>query len=175
MKLRFIILISMFFLIIGGIVMGRMLTPLSDEDLSSHEIIVVAKWNPTSVTSHSRYEWNAELDGLECKEYEQFTTIEVIRTIKGELKPGNHIIRIPLYMVSFETIKKGKGPTLYWFGSTEQSGAVDDVTVPCLWFLNNTKSWIKGNETVYPTLTSLFGVQSLSKEKYFTELVKKEE
>jgi hypothetical protein len=172
MKRRIIVPIALFLLLVASIAVAVMIVPPPDEDLSSHEMIVVAKWNPTSITSRILSEWNAELDGLEQKEYEGFTTVEVIRSIKGDLKPGKHTIRMPLSMVSFQTITKGKGPTLFWFGSTQHPGAVDDVTVPCLWFLNKTKSWTKEDKTVYPTLTTMFGVQPLSKEKHYKKLMK---
>jgi hypothetical protein len=171
MKPRAKLITAASFLCIAGLVCAVSLSPPKDEELASHEVVVVAKWNPTNIVTRSKCKWNAELDGLENQEYEDFTTIEVIRSIKGDLKPGNHQIRMSTYLVSFRTIKKGHGPTLYFFGSSERPGAVEDVTLPCLWFLNNTKSWMGEDTNTYPTLTTLFGVQPLSKEELFTGLM----
>ena len=173
MKTRFKLIVVAGFLCIASFVGAITFSPPPDEELASHELVIVAKWNPTNVVSRSKSQWNVRLDGFEQQEYEAITTIEVIRTLKGDLKPGLHLIRLPLYGVSFHAIKKGHGPTLYFFGSSERPGAVEDVTVPCLWCLNNAKSWMIEDTNTYPSLTSLFGVQPLSKEKLFTELMSK--
>ncbi len=73
--------------------------PVSDKDLLAHQIIVVAKWLAQGQTIHQRITWNTERKGFELTQVEGFTSIEVIRVIKGEVPLGKCRIRTTLGLV----------------------------------------------------------------------------
>jgi len=152
-----------------------------DEDLVAHDLIVVARWNPTNTVTR-REETTIRSNGVGLiVAQERFTTIEVIRTIKGSIKPGHHRIKIEPptefnFEYSGEYQDRGVDPATLMSGTSNyHGGAVDNVTVPCLWFLSRARSWWKTDTTLYPTLTTVYGVQPLSREEQFTKWIKEKE
>ena len=61
---------------------------IGDRELAASPIIVVARWNKADFQSHHRYEADEEL-GLVITEVEQCTTLEVLRSIEGNVKVGH--------------------------------------------------------------------------------------
>lgn len=144
--------------------------PVPDNDLIAHQIIVVAKWPAEGQTIHQKIIWNAEERDFELAQVEGFTSLEVLRVIKGTVPLGKCRIRTTMGLCF-----PGRGPQgtyMVWeYGSSgELPGDTEDITSPCLWFLSLDDSWQDGQS--YPTLTTRRGIQPIEREPYFLKLLK---
>lgn len=133
---------------------------VTDEQLAASPIIVVAQWDKASIEQHDRYiAWNA-VDRIEAH-----TMLNVLRVIKGPITPG---IR-PLMMTS-GIAWRDDGKWIESGTSTQMLGDVQDITLPCLWFLTNGTSWDSADRTKYLAIDNYRKIQLLVLEKYFAAL-----
>ena len=136
---------------------------LTDSELAGHPVLVVAKWNKAPMRPHRLSEGNV------LKKFEVFTDIEVIRVIKGDIKPGTHTLLLG-WGIGWE--ENGKG--LRTGTSTDLPGDVDDVSKPNLWFLDRSKSWDESDKKTYYHLTNYRAIQPRNLESYFKAVAARE-
>jgi len=132
---------------------------ISDEDLAKSSVIVVAKWEKAPWKDHVKY------GGQGIVASEGFTTLHVLRVIKGDIKPGKH----PL-LVGWGIAWNKDGTGLETGTSTEVLGDVKDITKSNLWFLKKAKSWDEKDATDYLSVDNYRMVQPPELEPYFTAL-----
>jgi hypothetical protein len=115
---------------------------VSDEELAAYPIVVVGKWEKGPFKANHRYEDRGEQKVITA--IESFTALNVLRVIKGDVKPGVHML------------KRGWG--IAWAAdggwvtsgtSTELLGDVKNVTQPNIWFLQKARSWDESDKTEY--------------------------
>jgi len=66
---------------------------ISDEELARYPIIVVAKWDKASFRAHYRYSTNSDR-GKVITAFESYTELNVLRVIKGGIRPGVSTLKI---------------------------------------------------------------------------------
>ena len=144
--------------------------PVSDNALIAFPIIVVAKWLAQGQTIHQEITWNAQEADFELTQVEGFTSIEILRVIKGHVPLGKCRIRTTMGLCF--PCRGPRGTYMVWqYGSSgELPGDAEDITSPCLWFLSSEDSWQDGQ--TYPTLTTRRGVQPIGSESHFLKLLK---
>lgn len=131
-----------------------------DKKLAKAPVVVVAKWTGGPWTHHSLVDENA-LKAYECR-----TEISVERVIRGNVKPGKHLILVPMYVRWSK-----RNPLVFCYMSTEACGDAN-ADVPNLWFLRHKRSWDKRDANVYLAIGSYRSVQPLELEPYFDSLQK---
>ncbi len=94
MRSHFTILVIGCVLLSVGIAEARFPAIPSDDDLVGHDMIIIARWNPTNiVTRREETKIDARGVGLVVAQ-EGYTTIEVLRIIKGDIELGHHKIKL---------------------------------------------------------------------------------
>jgi hypothetical protein len=138
---------------------------LSDEELADSPIIVVAQWENAPFKSHVQYDQNEQL-GRVVKQSEAYTTLKVLRTVKGNgVSAGKHEL-----LVGFGIAWRHDGKWVTSGTSTELPGDVKDTTQPNLWFLKKTRSWDESRKNEYLTVDNYRQIQPPALEKYFVAL-----
>src|SRR2546422_11482936 len=99
---------------------------VSDEALARYPVIVVAKWEKAEFKRHHRYEGTNMVTAIES-----FTELNVLRVIKGDLKPG----AAQKVMVGWGIAWSKDGRWVSSGTSTEMPGDVKSVTEPNIWFV----------------------------------------
>jgi len=133
----------------------------TDFQISQYPLIVVAKWDKAPVTNHR------EVEGNVCRNSEAFSELNVLRVLKGDVTPGPHKIVFG-WGVGWQEDGTGLGT----WTSTHLAGDVEDVTVPCLWFLDRERSWDSNDPIEYLHIPHYRAVQPLALEPYFVALTK---
>lgn len=139
---------------------------VSDDELAQYPIVVVAQWKRGDFKPHHRYrrEDNENvIVGLEA-----FTELEILRVIKGDVKPGTAKLKVG---GGIGWSEDGSGVSSA--SSTELPGDVDKVTAPNLWFLKLEKSWDENDRSDYLSINNYRAVQPLTMEAYFQRLSSK--
>lgn len=121
-------------------------------------IIVVARWDGSPIKDHSHVQGDIAL------EFEGRTKLHVLRSIKGDVKPGDYPIALGEY-IGWE-----KDGSLYSYTSTEMAGDVRDVRQPNIWFLERKKGWDAKDPGPYYTLVNYRCVQPLVLETFYKTL-----
>jgi hypothetical protein len=134
---------------------------LSDEELAQYPIIVVAQWNKADFKAHNRYEQREGMGKVRVA-VEAFTELQVLRVIKGDVKPGTHKLKIG-WGVSWSA----NGEYLSSGTSTDLPGDVNSVVEPNLWFLQRERSWDKHDDEAYLSINHYRSIQPLALEGYF--------
>jgi hypothetical protein len=175
MRSHFALLVIGCVLLSVGITEARFPAIPSDDDLVGHDMIIIARWNPTNIVTR-REETNIDARGVGLLvAQERFTTIEVLRIIKGDVELGHHKIMIASpTQFNFESNGPSRFVRFRSGTSTSLPGVADDITMPCLWVLSWTSSWWEADKTMYPTLTTFYGVQPLEKESHFKAIIERE-
>lgn len=136
---------------------------MTDSQLAQSPVIVVAQWNKAEMRPHKLVEGNA------LKKYEVFTELQVIRAVKGNVKPGKQTL-----LLGWGVAWRQDGTDLRTGTSTDLPGDVDDVTKPNLWFLTKSRSWDKSDQNTYYCVPHYRAIQPLSLESYFVALASPE-
>ncbi len=131
----------------------------SDHQIGQYPIIVLARWNKAPKTPHELVKGNVQ------EQFEVFTDLEVVRVIKGDIRPGTHRL---LYAWGVDWLEDGTG--LATWTSTHIAGEVEDVTKPSLWFLMRARSWDEADATSYLSLPHYRAIQSPVLEPYFAAI-----
>jgi hypothetical protein len=139
---------------------------VTDEELAAYPIIVVAKWDKAPAKSHNQYRDDDALGQVVVKS-EVYTSLNVLEVIKGNIEPGVHEL-----IIDWGISWREDGTWLTSGTSTEISGDVKDVTEPCLWFLEQTRSWDETRKTDYLTVSNYREVQPLPLKTFFVALGK---
>src|SRR3712207_5037376 len=131
---------------------------IPDEELVTHPILVVARWNRTPLVPHHLidHERNA------LREYEVRTAITVERVLAGDVQPGDRTILLTEYTVLW----REDGRLANWI-STMMEGDVRGVRESNLWFLVPKRSWHPADQRPFLTRQTCRGVQPLKLEPYF--------
>jgi hypothetical protein len=137
---------------------------MSDEELADLPVIVVAKWEKAPFHSHIKYDQDKEL-GRVVRQFEAYTKLKVLRTVKGNVPPGDVELLVN-YGISWH--EDGKWVTSGT--STELPGDVEDVTTPNLWFLTKARSWDSNRKKEYLSVDNYRQIQPLVLEKCFVAL-----
>lgn len=135
-------------------------TYASDRDLAKYPIIVVAKWEKSAFKAHNEYDKEKILVNEEL-----YTRLNVLAVVKGKVQPGQHDL-----LVNWGIAWKKDGTELGSGTSTWMRGDVDDITKPCLWFLERTRSWDKERQEEYLTVGNFREVQALELKAFFAAL-----
>jgi hypothetical protein len=136
---------------------------LSDEELARFPIVVVAKWEKAPFTPHHK---SVEKEGCEViVAVEAFTELRVERVIRGDVEPGARTL-----MVGWGIGWSKDGTFVNSASSTELPGDVEDIKVPCLWFLRRKKSWDEKDPQEYLSIDHYRAIQPLCLENYFAAL-----
>ena len=135
----------------------------TDYELAQYPYIVLAQWDKAERRSHRLVE------GDVCKRFEEFTELNVLRVVKGDLTPGRHTL-LSSYGIAW--LENGTG--LSTGMSTEIPGDVDDVTKPNLWFLTRERSWNPSDKASYLFVPHYRTVQPPVLESFFVALASKE-
>src|SRR5947208_2316874 len=102
---------------------------ITDEELARYPVIVVAKWEKVAFKPHHRYDGSK--DGARvATAIESFTELNVLRVIKGDLKPG-----VQKVMIGWGIVWSKDGDRVSSGTSTEMPGDVKSITEPNIWFL----------------------------------------
>lgn len=131
---------------------------VSDRQLAHFPIVVIAQWDGSPITDHSRIEGNMMRD-LELR-----THLKVIRVLKGNVEPGVQPLAIT---DNFGWDENGSVAT---YTSTEMLGEVEDVRKPCLWFLQSGKSWDKKDPEEQLTASNYRCIQEEVLEPFYAAL-----
>lgn len=131
----------------------------TDYQLVQLPCIVVARWDKAGVKRHDK------VRGDVVENEESFTELNVLRTIKGDIRPGRH----PLLM-GFGIGWEKNGTGLNSWSSTQIEGDVDDVTQPNIWFLVRSRSWDETDKQEYLRVPHYRAIQPVSLEAYFAAL-----
>ena len=134
-----------------------------DEELVASPIIVVAQWTKKPLDAYERPK--DELGpwwGIRAE-------IEVVRVLKGDVKPGKHLVRLGSF-IGWEE----KGGPVQSYTSTHLVGEAPEVAAPQLWFLERKKVPLGKDEQEMLCLETYCGVQPLVLEPYFAALQAKE-
>jgi len=132
---------------------------MTDSQLAQSPVIVVARWNKAKMRPHKLVEGNA------LTKYEVFTELEVVRTIKGDMKPGKHTL-----LIGSGIVWRQDGTELRTGTSTDLPGDADDVTQQNLWFLIRSRSWDESDQSTYYEIPHYRAIQPASIEPYFVAL-----
>jgi len=162
--------------------------PVDDSAHEESEIIVIAKWTSPGQTRHRTVVWDEKRGRLETLKTEFTTTIRVLRVIRGNVPLGDTKI-ITANRLRFQGVGKdgayrlveeidnhGKdkidkdGFLLVRNREKDVVGDAKNVRNPCIWFLSVGRSWQDGK--AYPMLTTPSGIQPLTEETRFTELIR---
>jgi hypothetical protein len=133
---------------------------VSDEELASYPIIVVAKWERAPATEHHKY----RSPGVVIKS-EIYTRLNILSIVKGEAQPGVNNL-----MVGWGITWRTDGTYVNTGTSTQLPGDVDDVTKPCLWFLKRTHSWDPKRKEEYLTVSNYREIQPLELKEFYAAL-----
>jgi len=136
---------------------------VSDDELAKYPIVVVAQWKRGEFKPHHCYRREDNENVIVA--VEAFTELEIVRVIRGDLKPGTAKLKVG---GGIGWSKDGSGVTSA--SSTELPGDVDNVTAPNLWFLRLEKSWDKNDRSDYLSIDNYRAVQPLTMEDYFQRL-----
>jgi hypothetical protein len=136
---------------------------VSDDELAKYPIVVVAQWKRGEFKPHHRYRREDNENVIVA--VEAFTELEIVRVIRGDLKPGTAKLKVG---GGIGWSKDGSGVTSA--SSTELPGDVDNVTAPNLWFLRLEKSWDENDRSDYLSIDNYRAVQPLTMEDYFQRL-----
>ncbi len=136
---------------------------LSDRELASFPILVVARWEKAPFAAHH------DIQGNVARHIENFTQLHVLRVIKGDLAPGQHKL-----MVGMGIAWQEDGTGLSTGTSTELPGDVQDVTASALWFLERQRSWDKADQTEYLSTENYRTVQPLVLADYFAAIAQQQ-
>ena len=135
---------------------------VSDEELAQYPVIVVAKWDKAPVTPHYQYR---DATKTVVTKIEAYTRLKILQVVKGDVELGEHDLLMN-YGISWER----DGTSVTSGTSTMLSGDVDDVTKPCLWFLQRKRSWDDKRRDKYLAVGNYREVQSLELEEFFVAL-----
>lgn len=138
---------------------------VSDSELASCPVIVVARWNKSPLRAHSNVREKAE-GGKELVATESHTELVIERVIKGDIKPGTHKILLG-FRIAWA---REDGGQVMSYMSTEMMGDVDEVKDSNLWFLAPKRSWDQKDAHTYLALETYRGVQPRALESYFVAL-----
>ncbi len=139
---------------------------VSDAELAKHPIVVVAQWKRGDFKPHHRYRGEDNENVIVA--VEAFTELEILRVIKGDVKPGTAKLKVG---GGIGWSEDGSGVSSA--SSTELPGDVDNVTAPNLWFLQLEKSWDENDRSDYLSINNYRAVQPLAMEAYFRRLSSK--
>jgi len=139
-------------------------TFVSDEELTSHPVVVVARWNKTPLVPHHEPIEHARERNTPWQ-YEVRAAVSVERIVAGEMQFGEHTVLLAEYMVGW----REDGWLANWC-SIMMAGDVRDVREPNLWFLVPKRSWEAEDPQTYLALQTYRGVQPLKLEVYFQAL-----
>jgi hypothetical protein len=131
----------------------------TDGDLAHYPYIVLAQWDKAAMRPHELIRGNV-LEKFEC-----FTELNILRVIKGDIKPGRHGL-----IFGFGIGWQEDGTGLSSGTSTEIPGDVDNVRQPNIWFLNRSRSWDATDRTEYLQVPHYRAIQPASLETYFIAL-----
>jgi hypothetical protein len=148
-------------LLLAGKVMAIAPPHVSDEQLASYPIVVVAKWERAPVTDHNQYSNGGQV----CVNFESHTSLNILTVIKGDVGQGKHDLML-IYGITWND----DGTFINSGTSTEMLGDVDDVTKPCLWFLRKTRSWDTKIKDEMLTVGNYREVQPLELKDFFVAL-----
>jgi len=137
---------------------------IGDRELAESPIIVVARWDKADFLSHHRYRADEGV-GRVITKIEAFTTLEVLRSIKGDVKVGRHRL-----MVGGGIGWSQDGTYVSSATSTEIPGDVSDVTSTNIWFLTKQRSWDEKDKEEYLCIDNHREIQPLILEAYFEAL-----
>lgn len=135
-----------------------------DTELADFPIIVVARWNKADFQAHHRF---SDDDGGRrvITRVEVYTTLEVLQTIKGDVRPG-----FKRLMVGSGIGWSRDGTYVTSASSTELLGDVADVTVSNIWFLKKARSWDEKDRAEYLSVDNYRAIQPLVLDRYFAAL-----
>jgi hypothetical protein len=136
---------------------------VSDEDLAQYSVVVVAKWEKAPFRANHRYDERDQQKVVTA--IESFTDLNVLRVIKGDVKPGRHAL-----MIGWGIAWSQNGNWVTSGTSTELRGDVQDVTEPNIWFLQESRSWEQTNRIKYLSVSHYRAIQPVFLEEYFTAL-----
>jgi hypothetical protein len=144
---------------------ARAISPgyVSDDQLAKYPIIVVAKWDKAPIKSHDKYENHKDL-GQVVVAVEAFTRLKVSAVIKGKLEPGEHDLMLGW------GISWGQDGFVTSGTSTELPGDVEDITQPCLWFLQKSHSWDEKLKDEFLTVTNYRDIQPVEFKDFYLAL-----
>ncbi len=129
---------------------------VSDQQLAKSPIIVVAKWEKVQRTGERDRD----------KPFVAQTKLRILRTVKGP-KIDQEVIDLKLgWQISWGN----DGEFLNSATSTNLLGYVEDVTVPCLWFLDRANVWEPQSPDHELSIDHYRKIQPLELEAYYLAL-----
>ncbi|HLK15351.1 MAG TPA: hypothetical protein VKT78_11140, partial [Fimbriimonadaceae bacterium] len=128
----------------------------TDVELANWPIIVVGYWPKAEVKPHTKGTNNS------WEKWEFHTRLVVTRVIRGRLGVGNHHL---LFDFGIGWNKEGKDVSSA--SSTSIPGDVDDVSKPCIWFLEWARSWDSADPAWYLHVRQFQCVQETRLARYF--------
>lgn len=134
---------------------------ISDAELADYPIIVVAKWEKAPFTPHHKTRKDNVLGDV-ITEVEAYTTLKVLRVVKGRVPIGDHTLKLG-WAIAWDA----DGADLTSATSTEFLGDVADVSKANIWFLQQEKSWDPKKKERFLTVSNYREVQPLNLEGYF--------
>ena len=169
MDIRKKIVMTSFIICLLSAINVKALAPLyiSDKELSEYPIIVEAKWEKSPFITHNKYRKEQGLGKVVIRR-ETFTKLNIIRVIKGHLKPGKYKLFVG---GGIDWHKDGKDVNSA--SSTKITGDVSDITKPNIWFLKSRQSWDEKDKTKYISIVNYREIQPLSLENFFTTVSSK--
>ena len=162
-----------FFAIISSLSEGK--SPLyeprvSDKGLAGSKIVVIAKWPIREMVLHGTFLWSPTLKDTVFNVPHISTSIDVLHVLKGSIASGKSTLVVPCGL--FFAVDRLNGKYTVWDGIPGKSNkGVEDITVPCIWFLSIEESRSDGKDT--PILLNIRGIQPMSKKRYFLDLIEK--
>lgn len=136
---------------------------VSDAELAAYPIIVVAKWDKAPARAHNQYA--KDRVGRVVLKSEVHTQLNILASIKGEVAPGTQDL-----LLEWGISWREDGSYVNSGTSTEIPGDVDDVTVPCLWFLRHTRSWDESRKEAFLTAGNYREVQPVELKEFYLRL-----
>ncbi len=138
---------------------------VSDAELARYPVIVVAKWDKTPWKPHYKYGKFEDTGEKVIEKEEYFTELEILRVIKGDVKPGLHKLKIG-YGLGWDK----DGEFVSSGTSTDMSGDVSNASEPNIWFLKKTRSWDENDKTEYLSASNYRELQPLPLERFYAVL-----
>ncbi|MEQ1825133.1 MAG: hypothetical protein ABL921_04280 [Pirellula sp.] len=132
--------------------------PVSELELAKSPTIVVAKWEQMAVEEITLR--------TQKNRFRNKTKLKVLRTVKGPESVNGEVD----VLLGSEIGWQANGKFLSSATSTEFLGDVEDITIPCLWFLEKNKAFDPSLQDEFLSIDSYRKIQPLELEAYYLAL-----
>jgi hypothetical protein len=136
---------------------------VSDVELASYPIVVVARWEKAGFNRHAKH--------TECGqgvlESEAYTRLNILSVLRGTIELGEVDLQIN-YGISWAE----DGTFVNSGTSTQLVGDVNDITKPCLWFLKRKRSWDEERKDEYLSVSNYREIQPVELKEFYQTLAK---